>query len=196
MQKDNKDLRCVSFDWVRASSSLYDLQQHRFTYKAGGTLQYRPVVGSIAFKPNTGRYFFQYDVNCDNTRVGFCTASVDLEGELGKTEHALTVNLQTGSVEVNGTEVKKLWRLLVPVSGGACGFVVDTNQGLIQFYFNGEFQGTMVNDTILQSDAWKDAALYPCVGVAGLEAHNRNIGVGMKGAVVTENPVPYRTLVS
>jgi hypothetical protein len=185
-----KGIKPVSFSWFKACG-LYELREGTVLYKAGGADPHRPVLGSFECAPNTGQYFYEFRVNCDNARVGVATAAVDLSGEMGKVPHCWSINLQTGIVEYNGEEKKRLWRLLTPVSGGVCGFVVDTNQGTLQFYFNGEFQGTAVTTEF----SFQGAAVYPCVGVAGVELNNRDIGVGKKGAFVTMQPKVYRTLV-
>lgn len=184
-----KDLQAATFQWERAGD-LYDINGPQFAYKAGGAAQYRPVVGNLALKPNTGKYFYEFSVNCDNTRVGICTQDVELDGEMGKIANCWSINLQTGAVEINGTEIKRLWRLVTPVSGGVCGFVFDSSKGTLQLYFNTDFQGTAVTEEF----GVKGQVVYPCCGVAGIEANNRNIGVGKKGALVNATPKPYRTL--
>ncbi|CUF98164.1 Hypothetical protein, putative [Bodo saltans] len=184
-----KDVQPVAFEWTSASD-LYELKGASFAYKAGGADQYRPVMGGLPMKPNSGLYFYEFRVNCDNTRVGICTAEVDVRGEMGKIPKCWSINLQTGAVEVNGVEVKRLWRLVTPVSGGVCAFIYDSNKGTLQFYFNEEFHGTAVNDANAVHET-----VFPCCGVAGVEANNRNIGVGVKGAIVNPTPRPYRTFV-
>lgn len=183
-----KDVRPVTFEWSNASD-LYELNGGKFVYKAGGADPYRPVVGALPMAPNSGLYFFEYRVNCDNTRVGLCTQDVDVNGAMGAIPNCWSINLQSGAVEVNGVEVKRLWRLVTPVSGGVCGFVFDSANGTLQFYFNEEFQGTAVNE----AHAVRGTTVFPCCGVSGVEANNRNIGVGMKGAEVNLAPRPYRT---
>lgn len=185
-----KDVHAVSFSWAR-SSALYTIAGSDVTYNAGGTELYRPVVGDLAMRPNTGKYFYEFRVNCDNTRVGICTENVALDGEMGKIPECWSINLQTGAVEVGGQEVKRLWRLVTPVAGGVCGFVYDSDKGTLQLYFNTDFQGTAVTEALNV----RGLTVYPVVGVAGVEANNRNIGFGKKGAFITTQPKPYRTLV-
>lgn len=185
-----KDVKPVSFNWSKASP-YYEIAGEKVAYKAGGDKQYLPVMGGLEMKPNTGKYFYEIYVNCDNMRIGLCTASANLEGEMGKIPDVYSLNLQTGACEVNGQELKKLWRLVVPVSGGIFGFVYDSDAGTLQLYFNEEFHGTVFNEKF----DLKGKSVFPCVGIAGIEANNRNIGVGMKAAVVNKEPVPYRTFI-
>ena len=91
----------------------------------------------------------------------------------------MSINLQTGAV-VNGVEVKRLWRLLVPVSGGKCG-LSWMQPGWIQFLLQRRVSRDDCGGLDSSGGAWKDAVLFPCVGVSGLKSFNRNIGVGMKG---------------
>lgn len=179
----NKQAMPVSFAWTR-SSSLYSLDGNTAVYKAGGPDQYRPVVSGLAMAPNTGRYFYEIRINCDNTRVGICGDNIDLDGEMGKIPDCVALNMQNGQVDFNGVELKKLWRLVTPVSGGVLGFVYDSNEGTLQVYFNGEYHGTVVGPEV----SFKGRVAYACIGLAGLEVNNRNIGVGKKHAIV--NPAP------
>jgi hypothetical protein len=82
-------VKSVTFEWVRACP-IYTLKGTSVWHKGGGELPYRPVLGSLAMQPSTGKYFFSYRINTDNSRVGFCTSAVynspeELrENELGK----------------------------------------------------------------------------------------------------------------
>ena len=187
---DKKSIKCVDFTWSKASD-LYELSGYQVNYKAGGTDQYRPVMGSLSIAPNTGKYFFEYRINCDNTRVGFCTDQVDLDAEMGQASDCASLNMQTGAVETNGIEVKRLWRQVTPISGGLMGFVFDSQDGTCQVYFNGEFIGTAFSaECSLQGKT-----VFPCVGMAGMELNNRNIGTGKKIATVTQSPALYKTMI-
>lgn len=185
----SKQVTPCAFNWAR-SSNLYKLDGGAAVYNAGGNLQYRPVVGDLAMAPNTGRYFYEIRVNCDNTRVGICGANIDLDGEMGKIADCVSLNLQTGQVEFNGVEVKKLWRLVTPVSGGRFGFVYDSDEGTLQIYLNNEYHGTAVGAEV----SFKGKTAFPCVGLAGLEMSNRNIGIGKKHAIVNQQPEISYTL--
>ena len=185
-----KDVAPITFRWAKASN-LYEISDNKVAYKAGGQLQHRPVVGDLALKPNTGKYFWEVYVNCDNSRVGLAFDDADLEGELGKSAGTISINLQTGAVECGGEEKKRLWRLVTPVSGGFFGFVYDSNNGTLQLYLNEEFHGTAIHEAFNV----KGKTVYPCVALAGIELHNRDIGQGKKVAVVTQEPQPYRTIV-
>jgi len=185
-----KDAKPIAFSWEKASD-LYTLNGGTATYNAGGTDSNRPVIGSYEMKPNTGRYFWEIRLNCDNSRIGLATTSAEVHSEMGKTPDVVSINLQTGSVEVGGVEKKRLWRLVTPVSGGVFGCCYDSSTGVMQLYLNEEFQGTAIND----SCQLKGKTVFPCVGLAGVELHNRDIGVGKKYAAVTAKPQLYRTLV-
>lgn len=178
------------FEWNRANTDLYSLEGPKVVFKAGGTDLYRPVLGSLEMKPNTGKYFYEIRTNGENMRIGVATAGADLNGEMGAIPEVYSVNLQTGACQVNGETRKKLWRLVVPVAGGVFGFLFDTDNGTLQLYFNEEFHGTPFNDKF----DLKGKTVYPCVGIAGVELHNRDIGVGKKCAVVTEKPELYRAM--
>lgn len=180
----------MSFSWAR-SSSLYSLEGNTALYNAGGAEQYRPVVAGLAMAPNTGRYFYEIRINCDNTRVGICGENIDLSGEMGKIAECVSLNMQTGLVEFNGVDVKKLWRLVTPVSGGLLGFVYDSDEGTLQVYFNGEYHGMVVGPEV----SFKGKVAYACVGLAGIEINNRNIGTGKKHAIVNPAPEVSYTLV-
>eukprot|EP00758_Cryptobia_borreli_P007144 Tbor_TRINITY_DN5252_c3_g3::TRINITY_DN5252_c3_g3_i2::g.16142::m.16142 len=182
-----KDIKISNFTWEKASK-LYEINGTAVNYKENGEDKYRPVIGSLAMPPNTGEYFFEYYINCDNTRVGLCTDKVDLNGEMGKLQNCQSLNIQTGVVDVNGKEVKRIWRLVAPISGGKVGFLVNTNDGSAQFFWNGVFMATCFD----VADNLKGQTLYPCVGIAGIELNNRNIGFGKKSAVVTVDPKPYK----
>ncbi|KAL7695914.1 hypothetical protein N2W54_007297 [Lotmaria passim] len=68
-------VKSVTFEWVRACS-IYTINGTSVWHKGGGELPYRPVLGNLAMQPSTGKYFFSYRINTDNSRVGFCTSSV------------------------------------------------------------------------------------------------------------------------
>ncbi|KAK7196189.1 hypothetical protein NESM_000554100 [Novymonas esmeraldas] len=68
-------VKSVTFEWSRACS-VYTIKGNSVWHKGGGELPYRPVIGDLALRPNTGKYFFSYRINTDNSRVGFCTGRV------------------------------------------------------------------------------------------------------------------------
>ena len=115
----------------------------------------------------------------------------DLSAEAGTDPKSWVLYMQLGTCEHEGKELKKLWRLVVPVSGGHCGFLYDSNNGTLQVYFNGEFHGT----AFVEGTGMKGLAVCPCVAIAGIEDNNRDIGFGQKRAVVIEQPRLPRGLV-
>lgn len=185
-----KDVIPITFNWG-SSSPLYKLQGNTVSYNAGGQERHRPVVADYGLTPNSGKYFWEVYINCDNSKVGLVFDDPDLNGELGKDAHSVSINLQTGSVECNGVEKKRLWRLVTPVAGGFFGFVYDSAAGTLQIYLNEEFQGTGIHEAF----NLKGKVVFPAVALGGVEIHNRDIGIGNKVAIVTEDPKPYRTLV-
>ncbi|KPA81250.1 hypothetical protein ABB37_03667 [Leptomonas pyrrhocoris] len=85
-----ESVKSVTFEWARACS-IYTIQGANVWHQGGGELPYRPVLGSLAMQPNTGKHFFSYRINTDNSRAGFCTSTVYntpesfRENEFGKT---------------------------------------------------------------------------------------------------------------
>ncbi|KAG5464122.1 hypothetical protein LSCM1_00302 [Leishmania martiniquensis] len=73
-------VKSVTFEWVRACP-IYTIEGSSVWHKGGGELPYRPVIGDLAMRPGTGKYFFSYRINTDNSRVGFCTACVYVRDE-------------------------------------------------------------------------------------------------------------------
>lgn len=97
-------VKSVTFEWARACP-IYTIKGAGVWHKGGGELPYRPVLGNLAMQPNTGKYFFSYRINTDNSRVGFCTSAVygtaeELrEHEFGKT---VTVDADASTSLVEG----------------------------------------------------------------------------------------------
>ena len=191
MPSSKSDIKLIHFTWEKGNDAIYDLSGGTARFKEGVTELYRPAVSSFELKPGTGKYFWECHVNHENLRMGVCTADVDLNGEMGQTPGSWSVNIQTGACETDGKEFKRLWRLIVPVSGGTFAFLYDTDAGTMQIYFNNEFHGTAFNqDAGLQGKTVRFA-----VGIGALETHNRNIGIGKKRVIVKENPELYNTIV-
>jgi len=189
-----KAIKLITFDWTKHNDSIYHFitdSKKQINFKAHGKEFFRPVVGGQVMEPNTGKYYWEYKVNGDNMKCGVCNPDIDAGTELGTDSKSWTCYVQTGSCEHNGQELKKAWRLIVPVSGGHFGFVLDTNIGTLQLYFNDDFHGTIFNE----QSGLKGQRLCPCVGIAGMEENNRDIGFGQKKATVMESPVLPRTLV-
>ena len=175
----------VSFKWKKdVNSDVYEVTDNKTAFKAKGTQYYRPSIADIEFAPNTGRYFYEILINNDNVRVGLATPGCDTSAIMGEGAGLYSLNMQTGACEIEKTEKKKLWRIVTPCCGGKLGFCWDSDNGTLQGWFNGEFVGTMFH----QDFNLKGQAVSPCVGIAGIEENNRNIGEGMKSCVVVENP--------
>lgn len=179
-KKDDRPLKPVTFNWAPDAHGRYEIQGPKATFIANGTEQYRPFVSETTFQPGTGKHFYEIAVNCDNMRIGLAVPDADLNAEMGVGKGLYSLNLQTGACVHQGTELKRLWRLITPVSGGIFSFCWDSDAGILQAWFNSEFIGTPFNkDFNLQGKA-----VRPIGGIAGIEANNRDIGVGMKSMVV------------
>jgi hypothetical protein len=68
------------------------------------------------------------------------------------------------------------------VSGGHFGFCWDSDAGVLQVWFNGEFAGTCVHKDF----GLAGKTVRPIAGIAGVEDNNRDIGTGMKAVVVVQ----------
>ncbi|KAF5221135.1 hypothetical protein ECC02_005847 [Trypanosoma cruzi] len=194
----DESITSVTFGWARAGDG-YILQGPQVLHKGGGVSPYRPVIGGLALPPGEGKIFYEITTNTDACKLGLCTEEAfrtdgDLQevelgkrcnssaqGEIPSSDNCWVFNCQTSTVEINGREHKKLWRLFVPVSGARFGFLVDTNVGLVQLFVNGEYQG-IVFDSCL---GLMGKTLYPCIGLEGMDMNNLSIGVGSKSAFVS-----------
>ncbi|RNF22913.1 uncharacterized protein Tco025E_02979 [Trypanosoma conorhini] len=187
----------VTFEWARAGDA-YTIHGPKVVHKGGGESPYRPVVGDLTLIPGNGKVFYEITTNTDACKLGLCTKGAfrtveELEVELGKKWDTSTYgeapscdecwmfNCQTSTVEVNGEERKRLWRLSVPVSGGNFGFLVDTDEGRVQLFFKDVYQGVVFETSL----GLRGKALHPCVGLEGMDMNNRNIGEGNNAAFVT-----------
>lgn len=182
----------TTFNWQPDDKGRYTVDGSKCAFTANGTEYYRPAFADKVFEPNTGKHYYEVVVNVDNMRLGVATEGADANGEMGKAPGLYSLDLQTGSCAVDGNELKRLWRLIVPVSGGRLGFCWDSNEGLMQLWFNGEFAGTCFHKEF----GLKGKAVRPIVGIAGIEANNRDIGFGMKSAVVELPAVVPRPVLS
>ncbi|KAG5464860.1 hypothetical protein LSCM4_00304 [Leishmania orientalis] len=70
-----ENVKSVTFEWSRACP-IYTIEGSSVWHKGRGELPYRPVIGDLAMRPSTGKYFFSYRINTDNSRIGFCTGCV------------------------------------------------------------------------------------------------------------------------
>eukprot|EP01063_Lacrimia_lanifica_P030402 TRINITY_DN4829_c0_g1_i1.p1 TRINITY_DN4829_c0_g1~~TRINITY_DN4829_c0_g1_i1.p1 ORF type:complete len:211 (+),score=91.20 TRINITY_DN4829_c0_g1_i1:58-690(+) len=153
---------------------------------------YHTAIGSQAFEPNTGRYYWEYATAQDNFKIGVALADVPLDHEMGYTSKTWAIYIQTGECEHNRQErlkpegvQRRLWRLVVPISGGRFGCLLDTKNGTLQLFFNGEYQGMAFDE----SSGIKGKTVYAAVGIAGVEDNNRAIGFGKKYAQIIDNAV-------
>ena len=146
------------------------------------------------FKPDTGKYYWEMAVNLDNLKIGVCLEEADTTTGLGTDTDSWGVYIQTGECEHNRTErlkpegvQRKLWRLVVTISGGRFGCLLDTNKGTLRLFFNGEYQGIAFGE----NSGLKGKTLYPAIGIASFEDNNRTIGKGQKYVkFVSDMPVP------
>lgn len=175
----------VSFKWKKdVNPDTYEVDGFKTSFRAKCTDYYRPSIGDIQFRPNTGKYYYEILINSDNVRVGLATPGCDTAAIMGEGAGLYSLNMQTGACEAEKIERKKLWRIVTPCCGGKLGFCWDSDIGTLQGWFNGEFIGTMFH----QDFNLKGQIVSPCVGIAGIEDNNRNIGEGMKCCVVVERP--------
>ena len=181
--KDEVPMVPCAFEWQPDTHGRYDVAGNKASFVANGTEFNKPVVAATSFAPNTGKHFYEIVVNCDNMRLGLATDDADLSAEMGQGNGLYSLDLQSGACTVGGVEKKRLWRLIVPVSGGRFGFCWDSDKGLLQVWFNGEFAGTCFH----QDFGLKGKTVRPIAGIMGIEANNRDIGVGNK-SVVSEMP--------
>jgi hypothetical protein len=181
--KDETPMVACEFEWQPDAHGRYAVNGKKANFIAGGTEYCRPVIATKAFQPNTGKHYYELVVNGDNMRLGIATDDADLNTEMGQGEGLYSFDLQTGACVIKGVEKKRLWRLITPSSGGKFGFCWDSDKGLLQVWFNGEFAGTCFNKDF----DLNGKVVRPIAGIAGVEANNRDIGTGMK-AVVVEMP--------
>jgi len=164
------------FSWSKFDSSVYSTSKDgRIVTFNGGPLEYRTVIGSKGF--TSGKHFWRVQVACDNIKVGIATQGANPSVEIGTDANTWACNLQTGDCMHNSKEPKtpsgealiaRLYKLLVPVSGGIVGVVVDMDEGKISLFFNDEYQGVLLHDPELKNKG----PIYPAVGVGGIEGKN------------------------
>lgn len=178
-------MKPCTFEWM-TDNPRYNTSGNVTKFKEGGTEFYRPVLGATVFEPFTGKHYWEVAINVDNMRLGVATLDADTNAEMGLGKGLYSINMQNGSCQIEGEEKKKLWRLIMATAGGRLGFCWDSDNGTLQLWYNDEFQGTGIHADF----GLKGKPVRAAVGIAGVEANNRDIGVGMKAAVVL--PVPQR----
>ena len=172
----------IALTWDTAvNESLYEFTQDNRSgaFKAHGTTLYRPMVAEQVLAANTGKHYWEMAVNSDNMRIGVCTAGADTDAEMGQGKGLYSLNLQNGNCETEGKQLKQLWRIMMPGSGGKISMCWDSDNGTLQTWLNHEYLGSMVHEAF----GLKGQDVRACVGIAGIET---NIGIGMKAAVFQE----------
>lgn len=189
-------INSVTFEWVRAGPA-YTLDGPH-VYHSGCLGSYQPAIGGLEMPAGHGKYFYEIQTSDTRCKVGVCTEDAFLSNvNLGDVElraaqpssslnsrlseaNCCLFNCLTCAVEVNGVEVRSLWRLLVPSAGARFGFLVNTNEGAVQLYVNGEYQG-LIADT---ATGFKGKKLRPCIALdapptcgAGAEANKSSASV-------------------
>lgn len=144
---------------------------------------YWTAIAKEGFAPNTGLHYWEMAINTDNLKVGLATEDAPTDSEMGHNDKTWAVYIQTGECEHNRKERlkggvengvhRRMWRLVVSIAGGRFGCLLDTNEGTLRLFFNGEYQG-------IAFDGLKDKTLHPAVGIMACEDNNRTIGTGGK----------------
>ncbi|KAG8348067.1 hypothetical protein TRVL_01117 [Trypanosoma vivax] len=188
----------VTFTWKRAAH-VYAVNGAEVIYR-GDTGPYLPVIGDLNMPPDSGKYFYEIRTNCFTCKVGVCAVDtfpedVELQSvELGgpptvsgrnstqpNLHHCLLFNCQSSMVELNGSEVKSLWKLFVPTSGARFGFLVDTNEGIVKLYVNDVYGGIIADPTT----GLKGVTLCPCIALVEVALNNAIVEGGRLGAFVS-----------
>ncbi|KAJ9444847.1 hypothetical protein DIPPA_31246 [Diplonema papillatum] len=207
-----EDMKSCDLKWTSFDSNIYEVAEdgsklvHKYRNRMDGPPPapspdekfydsiYLTARADRGFKPDTGKYYWEMAVNLDNMKIGVAEEDADTSHELGYDDKTWGVYIQTGECEHNrkarmqpeGVQ-RKLWRLVVTISGGRFGCLLDTNNGTLRLFFNGEYQGIAFDE----NSGLKGKTLYPAVGIAAFEDNNRTIGKGMKYAMfVKDMPVP------
>src|SRR3989338_1789975 len=103
----------VSFGWkTDVNPEVYTVDGKKTTFKAKSDKLYRPSISDVVFAPNTGKYFYELIINNDNVRVGLSVAGCDTTAIMGEGRGLYSLNMQTGACESEGSEKKKLWRIV------------------------------------------------------------------------------------
>eukprot|EP01001_Neometanema_parovale_P010436 NODE_6669_length_827_cov_150.330966_g6433_i0.p1 GENE.NODE_6669_length_827_cov_150.330966_g6433_i0~~NODE_6669_length_827_cov_150.330966_g6433_i0.p1 ORF type:complete len:228 (+),score=69.41 NODE_6669_length_827_cov_150.330966_g6433_i0:73-684(+) len=167
--------------WDKFDAATYELSENkrRCFFKGDPSKQYRPVIGDKGF--SEGKHYWRVACPCDNIRVGLAREGCPLDSELGSTDKSWAIDLQTGDVwhNVPGEgelktrsiyvpapgAVARLYKVVVPISGGMIGFKLDLDEGTLAFYFNDEYMGIAIKDPDLKSKG----PFFPCAAIGGLE---------------------------
>lgn len=205
--------RSADLKWASMDAGVYETQEDgsKLVYKYKDRMDgppptpssdekffadiYKTARADKGFAPNTGKHYWEMAVNTDNLKIGVALESADTGKVMGETgSDTWAVYIQTGECEHNRTArlvadgvQRRLWRLVVTISGGRFGCLLDTDNGTLRLFFNGEYQGIAFDkDSGLQGQT-----VYPAVGLAGYEDNNRTIGKGQKYChFIKDMPVP------
>eukprot|EP01064_Diplonema_japonicum_P038349 TRINITY_DN924_c0_g1_i1.p1 TRINITY_DN924_c0_g1~~TRINITY_DN924_c0_g1_i1.p1 ORF type:complete len:238 (+),score=30.01 TRINITY_DN924_c0_g1_i1:79-714(+) len=188
-----------SFTWSRYSTAYeVDESSKKLSFKnapqpntgpAPGSM-YHTVLASQCMEPNTGKHYWEFAASVDNLKIGVALPDCPTGSEMGYNTKSWAVYIQTGECEHDRQErlkpegvQRRLWRLVVPISGGKFGCLLDTKNGTLQLFFNGEYQGMAFDE----ASGIKGKAVCPAVGIAGIEDNNRAIGFGKKYCHIIDN---------
>eukprot|EP01059_Diplonema_ambulator_P026702 TRINITY_DN4410_c1_g1_i1.p1 TRINITY_DN4410_c1_g1~~TRINITY_DN4410_c1_g1_i1.p1 ORF type:complete len:212 (+),score=37.68 TRINITY_DN4410_c1_g1_i1:81-716(+) len=196
-----KRITTCSFVWDKFSNAYeVDGTKKKLTFKHApqpstgpkpGSM-YHTVLASQAMVPNTGKYYWEFAASVDNLKIGVALSDCPTDVEMGYNNKSWSVYIQTGECEHDRQErlkpegvQRRLWRLVVPISGGKFGCLLDTKNGTLQLFFNGEYQGMAFDE----ASGIKGKTVYPAVGIAGIEDNNRAIGFGKKYCHILDDAV-------
>ncbi|EPY30231.1 hypothetical protein STCU_00575 [Strigomonas culicis] len=204
-------VRSVTFKWTRASP-IYKLDGAKATHRGGSVHPYAPVIGNLELRPNTGKYYFEYRVNTDNCRIGFCSDTVYGAGEVLGGEFGAAADLTSPSVASVPSYLQQIGAVPRPGRERVAHFEVQTSKSYVSQNFHkhlwrlfvagsGALFSFVVDtdegvvqlfvDKVYQgvvfdgSAGLKGSTLYPCVGISGCDIHNRSIGEGFQSVVVS-----------
>eukprot|EP01061_Rhynchopus_euleeides_P013106 TRINITY_DN22992_c0_g1_i1.p1 TRINITY_DN22992_c0_g1~~TRINITY_DN22992_c0_g1_i1.p1 ORF type:complete len:211 (+),score=72.34 TRINITY_DN22992_c0_g1_i1:92-724(+) len=151
---------------------------------------YHTAIASQSFEPDTGKYYWEFTTAQDNFKIGVALRDAPTSSEMGFDNKTWAVYIQTGECEHDRLErmkpegvQRRLWRLVVPISGGRFGCLLDTKNGTLQLFFNGEYQGMAFDE----ASGIKGKTVHAAVGIAGVEDNNRAIGFGKKYCQIVDN---------
>ena len=157
MATSSKNVQACKFTWKEYSDAyetdgtkkklIFKYVQQPSTGPKPGTM-YHTCLGGQAFAPDTGRFYWEFATCVDNLKVGVALPDCPNDVEMGYNAKSWAVYIQTGECEHGRVErlepegvQRRLWRLVVPISGGRFGCLLDTKSGTLQLFFNGEYQG-------------------------------------------------------
>eukprot|EP00998_Keelungia_sp_KM082_P010198 NODE_6392_length_641_cov_48.570039_g6369_i0.p1 GENE.NODE_6392_length_641_cov_48.570039_g6369_i0~~NODE_6392_length_641_cov_48.570039_g6369_i0.p1 ORF type:complete len:183 (-),score=26.27 NODE_6392_length_641_cov_48.570039_g6369_i0:4-552(-) len=158
-------MEATSFQWSDQLDAVYStaLDGRQLIFNGDPSGQYKNALGSA--QASSGKVYWRVRAACDNMKIGIATAGASSTAEIGKDDTSWAINLQTGDVTHKGQVITRLWKLMVPISGGLIGLLLDVDEGRLSMFFNDEFQGVAVSDPDLKTKG----PIVPCAGIGGLE---------------------------